>query len=178
MLVSRWTYTVVAAGWLVLTAGCVSGQAGTDTHQQLVPADFAAGAPVSTGPSVPVSDTPSPAVSENNREDEVSAATASEGQHDTEASSNAVVNSLPKPHVDLTVFGDMPLYTVDAMVGQVNGKPIYASTVFESIFEQLAALGRSLPRAEFRQRAGQLIEARLGQIVTDALILGEAESSR
>ena len=67
-------------------------------------------------------------------------------------------------------------YTVDAMVGQVNGQPIYAATVFEPIGDQLTALGKRLPLSEFRQRAGQLIESRLGQIVADALILGEAES--
>jgi len=67
-------------------------------------------------------------------------------------------------------------YTVDAMVGQVNGKPIYANTVFEPILEQLSVLGKSLPRSQFQLRAKQLIEGRLGQIIADALILGEAES--
>ncbi len=64
---------------------------------------------------------------------------------------------------------------VDGMVGQVNGQPIYTSTVFEPIVEQLSALGRGLPSSEFRLRARQLIEARLGQMIADALILGEAE---
>ena len=62
------------------------------------------------------------------------------------------------------------------MVGQVNGKPIYANTVFEPIVEQLAALGRSLPPREFQARAHQLIQGRLSQIIADALLLGEAEN--
>ncbi len=66
-------------------------------------------------------------------------------------------------------------YTVDAMVGQVNGRPIYAETVFEPIIEQLAVLGRRLPGGEFRSQARQLIESRLGQMVADLLILGKAE---
>lgn len=66
-------------------------------------------------------------------------------------------------------------YVLDAMVGQVNGKAIYADTVLEPIAEQLGALGRQLPPAEFRQRARQLIASTIDQIVQDSLILGEAD---
>jgi len=178
MRIKRWISTVVVAGGVTLMAGCASGQARTETHRQLVPADFAAGVPVSVRPSVSAaSATPHTAVSVDSRKDEPQAAAPTHGdQPQTEAPSDGGANTPPKPQADFAVSGNMPLYTVDAMVGQVNGNPIYASTVFESIFEQMAALGRSLPRGEFRQRAGQLIEARLGQLVTDALILGEAES--
>ena len=172
MRIARWISTFVAVGGLALTAGCASSQTSTETHRQLVPADFAAGVSVSVSSPVPTSATPRTTVSA----DQAQGAPASGGQPEAEPPSDTGASTPPKPQVDLAVSGDMPLYTVDAMVGQVNGKPIYASTVFESIFEQLAALGRSLPRGEFRQRAGQLIEARLGQMVTDALILGEAES--
>ncbi len=70
---------------------------------------------------------------------------------------------------------ETPRYTVAAMLGQVNGRPIYADAVLEPIVEQLAALGQTLPRVEFRKRAYQLISGRLSQIVADALLLGEAE---
>lgn len=66
-------------------------------------------------------------------------------------------------------------YTMDAMVGQVNGRAIYAQTVLEPVTEQLQALGRQWSRPEFRDRAYALIRARIDQIVADALILGEAE---
>ena len=66
-------------------------------------------------------------------------------------------------------------YTMDAMVGQVNGNAIYASMVFDPISEQLAALGRTQPRSVFSNRAKELISGRLDAIVADALILGEAE---
>lgn len=66
-------------------------------------------------------------------------------------------------------------HAIDAMIGQVNGKAIYANNAFEAIEDQLIALGRSLPPTEFRQRAAELIVGRLQQLVTDALILGEAE---
>ncbi|MEO0963719.1 MAG: peptidylprolyl isomerase [Planctomycetota bacterium] len=64
---------------------------------------------------------------------------------------------------------------VDGMVGQVNGQAIYADDIFEPIHAQLRALGRRLPRAQFRQQATQIIAGRLQQLVTDSLIFGEAE---
>ncbi len=66
-------------------------------------------------------------------------------------------------------------YALDGMIGQVNGKAIYAHDVLEPLDAQLAALGRQLPRREFEQRAMELIGLRLQQIVTDALIYAEAQ---
>ncbi len=66
-------------------------------------------------------------------------------------------------------------YNVDGMVGQVNGQAIYTNVVLEPIQEQLAALGRELPRDVFRKRAAVLIASRLNGMVTDALIYGEAQ---
>jgi hypothetical protein len=72
--------------------------------------------------------------------------------------------------------GELPsVLTMDAMVGQVNGRAIYANAVFEPIEAQLAALGRTLPPSIFKQRATDLIVGQLQTIVTNALILGEAE---
>jgi hypothetical protein len=68
-----------------------------------------------------------------------------------------------------------PGRVVDGMVGQVNGQAIYADDIFEPIHAQLRALGRTQPRARFRQQAAQLIFNRLQQLVTDSLIYGEAE---
>jgi peptidyl-prolyl cis-trans isomerase C len=61
------------------------------------------------------------------------------------------------------------------MVGQVNGQPIYANHVFEPMHEELARLGQTLPRGEFRRRAEALVVKRLNELVFDNLILGEAE---
>lgn len=66
-------------------------------------------------------------------------------------------------------------YSVDGMVGQVNGRAIYTSTVLEPIRDQLVALGRELPRETFRKRAAALIVSRLNGMITDALIYGEAQ---
>lgn len=74
--------------------------------------------------------------------------------------------------------GQRRTYTVDAMIGQINGKPIYATDIFEAVgTETLARLGASQPRMQFRQRVSQLLGQKLQQMVFDALLLAEAESS-
>lgn len=90
------------------------------------------------------------------------------------------LDRLPKPVVmaasrpAATRPGD-EVYTLDAMVGQVNGQPMYASNVFEPIGDQLAAIGRREPRVVFKVRAKELIAKRLDEMLLDSLILGEAE---
>ena len=69
------------------------------------------------------------------------------------------------------------VYTVDAMVGQINGQPIYASRIFHAVGEeQLATLGKNKPRRDFQQQAAGLLGAKLREIVTNELILAEAQS--
>jgi peptidyl-prolyl cis-trans isomerase SurA len=69
-------------------------------------------------------------------------------------------------------------YAVDAMVGQINGKPVYASSVFEGAgTAQLRQLGRNNPPEKFRQQAAFLLGEKLREIVTNSLILAEAEAS-
>jgi len=64
---------------------------------------------------------------------------------------------------------------VDGMVGQVNGRAIYARDVFVQRHEQLEALGKSSHPVTFEIRARELIHGRLQEIVTDKLLLTEAE---
>lgn len=66
-------------------------------------------------------------------------------------------------------------YLLDAMVGSVNGVPVYASSILKEIDPQLQALSKTQSVPEFRRQAEQLINARLQQMVTDTLIYGEAE---
>lgn len=68
-----------------------------------------------------------------------------------------------------------PGYALDGMVGQVNGKAIYAHNVLEPLDAQLAALGRQLSPREFQRQAMELIGLRLQQLVTDNLIYAEAQ---
>ena len=67
-------------------------------------------------------------------------------------------------------------YSVDAMIGQVNGRAIYTRDVLdEQLCQTLANWGKELPLSEFRQRATERIVLRLNAMVTDALVLGEAQ---
>ncbi|MEX2214693.1 MAG: hypothetical protein WD768_11225 [Phycisphaeraceae bacterium] len=70
---------------------------------------------------------------------------------------------------------DAGTLTVDAMIGQVNGRPIYASQVLEPLKAQLNAMGQQMARAEFRNAAARILSERLYQIVFDSLFLAEAE---
>ncbi len=68
--------------------------------------------------------------------------------------------------------------TVDAMVGQINGRPVYASEIFEQIGEEsLIRLGATTPRGEFRRQVIELLTQHLRAKVQSELILAEAESS-
>ena len=70
------------------------------------------------------------------------------------------------------------VYTVDAMVGQINGRPLYASEVFSEIGEQtLQTMAGAKPKPEFVRDLYTLLRDTLAQKVTDALVLAEAESS-
>ncbi len=64
---------------------------------------------------------------------------------------------------------------IDAMVGQVNGQPIYASTIFEEIDDIATELGETLPPHEFRNRVAKLISGKLRALVEQSLLLGEAQ---
>ncbi len=64
--------------------------------------------------------------------------------------------------------------TVNAMIGQVNARPIYASDVLEQEHEQLQALAERVSRSRFRQEAQQIVASRLVSIVRDELMLADA----
>ncbi len=66
-------------------------------------------------------------------------------------------------------------YVVDAMVGQINGRALYAGAVLGVMDEQLTALGKNVSGREFDRLAMELIAARLRGMILDQLILGEAE---
>ncbi|MEM9882864.1 MAG: peptidylprolyl isomerase [Planctomycetota bacterium] len=64
---------------------------------------------------------------------------------------------------------------VEAMVGQIAGRPIYAHHVLEGMEQQLATLGRRLPARAFREQATALIFEQVRGLVRDALIRDEAD---
>ena len=64
---------------------------------------------------------------------------------------------------------------LDALVGQINGQPVYADDLLADLDAQLAALGGRLEPGVFEQRAAELIDSTLRERLVNALILGEAE---
>jgi hypothetical protein len=68
-------------------------------------------------------------------------------------------------------------YTIDAMIGQINGRPLYASQLLAGETDQtLRTVGANQPRAQFARLAGELLSTRLSQMVIEELMLAEAES--
>ncbi|MHC4949106.1 MAG: hypothetical protein ACYTG1_12760 [Planctomycetota bacterium] len=77
--------------------------------------------------------------------------------------------------------GDLPVegpsrVVIDSLVGQVNGRPIFADAFFEPIEDELIALSTQLDEREFAVRANDIVRSNLRQVVLNELFLSEAES--
>ncbi|MCW5775646.1 MAG: hypothetical protein KIS87_04270 [Phycisphaeraceae bacterium] len=68
-------------------------------------------------------------------------------------------------------------YLVDAKVGDLNGRPIYARAWLEQIGDRLRARSAELPRAQWRALAENEIAERLRSELKDQLLLAEARAS-
>ncbi len=78
--------------------------------------------------------------------------------------------------------------TVEALVGQVNGRPVYANTVLGPVADQISAAAKRMSRTDFadeirlalyseQEQMGTIIRSgRIYELVTDDLLLSEAES--
>ncbi|MHC5022660.1 MAG: hypothetical protein ACYTGG_01945 [Planctomycetota bacterium] len=65
---------------------------------------------------------------------------------------------------------------IDRMVGQINGRPVYADAFFEEIEDELRAKAEELPPAEYAQEVAEIVSDHLREEVLNALYLAEAES--
>ena len=67
--------------------------------------------------------------------------------------------------------------TIDAMVGQINGKPVFASEIFRVIGEEaLTRIGQEKTRSQFIREVSTAVRDVLELRVTNTLIVAEAES--
>ncbi|MEX2670719.1 MAG: peptidyl-prolyl cis-trans isomerase [Phycisphaeraceae bacterium] len=99
------------------------------------------------------------------------AITTEQAANPTTADAEATTDEAPTESI-----ADAGQLFLDAMVGQINGKPVYARTIFRSIGEDvLRRLGDNQSRLGFRREAQALIGAEVQSRVVDALILAEAE---
>ncbi len=75
-----------------------------------------------------------------------------------------------------TSGGGDDTFVLDGMVGQVNGRAIYARTIFiDQVNDQLTQIGIQHPGMAFRSPAVNAIALRVNEVVQNALLLGEAE---
>lgn len=80
---------------------------------------------------------------------------------------------------EIRVETELPVgesYTIDGLVGQINGRPIYADEFFLSIQDRILRLVAELPRAQAMQQMDLLVTSRFREFVNSELIIAEAES--
>ncbi|MEQ9461042.1 MAG: peptidylprolyl isomerase [Phycisphaeraceae bacterium] len=82
----------------------------------------------------------------------------------------AELGNPPAPAIDTTTS-----WVIDGMVGQVNGRAIYARTVLEPIEQQLAQIATRQSERDFEGLARSLVLGRIQEIVQNQLILAAAE---
>lgn len=81
----------------------------------------------------------------------------------------------PSRSGDETEVREGSIWIVDALVGQINGRPIFAQEFFESLEAQLLKFASAPDRLAGWEQAQMLIEARFQAMVNDELIISEAE---
>ncbi len=165
-VVRRRIHSIVCLAAIVLVAGCSSTQKEADNTSSSAPPPVEAQADAAgetTSPAPDVAAAPVP--------DEDGYIT----EFGTPTIGSPLATSQPAALRRLDVVGKDDSIAVDAMVGHVNGKPIYANTVFEPMVQELTTRGKQVPRDRFRNEATAIISRRLNGMVIEALILGQAE---
>lgn len=66
---------------------------------------------------------------------------------------------------------------VDSLIGQINGRPIFADEILEPIEDQLIAERNNLDYEQFRRKARAIVLDRMQAVVRNELYLAAAESS-
>lgn len=66
-------------------------------------------------------------------------------------------------------------WTIDSLVGQINGRPIYASQFMASIEDRILRIVAENPRARSQRLIEELVAERFEQYINNELIIAEAE---
>ncbi len=168
MIFHRPMRMVLIAVTALAVTGCKSG-APKEATNEIRPVDFIGQRPALA--VKPAANAPAPAAPANSASTTPAVDTA---PLPLPAPAAPPVGSTPPTNGETTTVSNA--LVVDAMVGQVNGKPIYASEIFKSIGEDtLHRFGDTETRLGFKARAQELIYAKLRERVTNSLILAEAE---
>lgn len=86
----------------------------------------------------------------------------------------------PQEPVEQSMAGHLQVgerVIVDSMVGQVNGRPIFADEFFLPIEDQLIAISEQANERQFMVEAAEIVTKELRDVVLNALFLAEAEAS-
>jgi hypothetical protein len=67
-------------------------------------------------------------------------------------------------------------WTVDALVGQINGRPVYASKFLQPLEDRIMRVVSEMPRAQAQQEIARVVVDRFQQQVNSELVIAEAES--
>ena len=67
-------------------------------------------------------------------------------------------------------------WTVDALVGQINGRPVYASKFLQPLEDRIMRIVSEMPRAQAQQEIARVVVDRFQQQVNSELVIAEAES--
>lgn len=148
--------TVLGASLLVMLAGCSSDSGGT----RLTPDDFVRRGHVHH-------DAATPSVMATNE-----GGASSEAPGPTQSGSDT---SRTQPDSGNVRSVGQRSYTMDVMVGEVNGQSIYASRILAPFHEQFSVWGEQLSQSDFVHRAQPRIASRVYLVIRDALLIGEAE---
>lgn len=155
---------LLAAG---LLGGCGGGGAGR-SGPTLTPSDFAA----------PVSDTDAaPALADHSMADDASEPGAAPPRPATSLGPRLVAApGEPTPGAPDAAAVETPVL-VNAKVGDINGRPIYADSFLEPMADRLAAEAARMPAAEWKAFARAEIRQRLELMLSDELMRAEAIAS-
>ena len=81
----------------------------------------------------------------------------------------------PEPEGPAARVGDRVL--VDSMVGQVNGRPIFADVFFEPIADELQRAAERFDQEQFTDEVKRIVNGRVKQVVQNELVLAAVEAS-
>lgn len=182
----------LAVGFPVGLAGCGSSWFDSQTAAPLTAGDFSQPAR-STGTDAPIS---SPQASQTPKLSELpTTAIAPKAPTTTRQVKAAAADSWPEQPapddlIDVSSFAgkpdapdpakrpvDAPI-TVDSVVGQINGRPVYASEILNPLHGRLVAISQQVKDpSRWRRDAARVVVAELGNRIEDELILSEARAN-
>ncbi|MCL4209052.1 MAG: hypothetical protein KJZ68_00160 [Phycisphaerales bacterium] len=87
-----------------------------------------------------------------------------------------IASPSPAPPVTPRPVAPGDLVVVDSLVGQINGRPIYADAFFAPLDDRLRAEKRRLTPGQFANALDEVVRLRLKGIVENELILAQAQS--